>query len=76
VREEIVDGRSIADIAAEREQTPQWVGKLLRLGWLPPQLVEQVLDGKKIANVTRRKLSQTAFRTVVWNEQIAETKSG
>ncbi|SIN65714.1 Site-specific DNA recombinase [Parasphingorhabdus marina DSM 22363] len=72
VREEIVGGRSVAEIAAERNQTPQWVGKLLRIGWLPPQLVGQVLDGKKAANVTRRKLSQTAFRCVVWKEQMVE----
>ncbi len=72
VREEIVSGRSIAEIAAERDQTPQWVGKLLRIGWLPPQLVGQVLDGKKAANVTRRKLSQMAFRSVVWQEQVEE----
>jgi len=72
VREEIVGGRSIADIAVEREQTPQWVGKLLKLGWSPPELVEQVLNGRKSANVTRRKLSQTAFRSVVWKEQVAE----
>ena len=72
VREEIVGGRSIVDIAAEREQTPQWVGKLLRIGWLPPELVEQVLDGKKTANVTRRKLSQMAFGSVCWEKQMVE----
>lgn len=72
VREAIVGGRSIAEIAAERNQTPQWVGKLLRIGWLPPQLVEQVLDGNKTANVTRRKLSQMAFRSVVWREQLSK----
>ncbi|MEM8919322.1 MAG: recombinase family protein [Pseudomonadota bacterium] len=72
VREEIAGGRPVAEIAAERGQTPQWIGKLLRLGWLPPKLVEQVMDGKKTVNITRRRLSQTAFRSVVWREQMSE----
>lgn len=75
VRDEIVGGRSIADIALERIQTPQWIGKLLRLGWLPPELIEQVLEGRKTANVTRRKVSQTAFRSVDWKAQMTEIAS-
>lgn len=75
VREEIVGGRLIEEIAVERDQTPQWVGKLLRLGWLPPELVEEVLEGRKTANMTRRKISQTAFRSVIWGEQMIELTS-
>ncbi len=72
VREQIVGGRTIAEIAAEKEQTPQWIGKLVRIGWLPPELVEQVLDGSKAASVTRRRISQTAFGPVFWKEQMME----
>lgn len=65
-RERVVAGEPIAKIAKERGHTPQWTGRLVRIGWLPPQLVKAIVDGKQPKGLTRRVLSSSDFDAEKW----------
>ncbi|RED16717.1 recombinase family protein [Parasphingopyxis lamellibrachiae] len=70
VREKLIAGEALDDIASSRGSTKQWTGRLARLGWLAPEIVEAVVSGTQPETLTRRDLSQSAKLPIAWTEQI------
>lgn len=72
VRERLIAGEVLDDIASSRGSTKQWSGRLARLGWLAPEIVEAVVSGTQPEALTRRDLSQSANLPIAWTEQVSK----
>jgi site-specific DNA recombinase len=66
--DDLITGRakSLSEVAAREGLTPRYVSRLLDLAFLPPKLVEAILDGLQPADMTAEQLSR-AERGVVWS---------
>lgn len=58
---------SINELAAAEKISPTYVGRVLRLTLLAPEIVEAVLAGKQAAGLTVAELMEPC--SVVWAEQ-------
>jgi hypothetical protein len=67
--DDLVTGRanSVSEIAAREGLTPRYVSRLLDLAFLPPTLVEAILEGRQPADMTAEQLSK-AERGLVWSD--------
>jgi hypothetical protein len=61
------DYASINELAAAEKISPTYVGRVLRLTLLAPEIVEAVLAGKQAAGLTVAELMEPC--SVVWAEQ-------
>jgi hypothetical protein len=48
------DGRSMAEIATRENITDNYVSNLIHLAWLPPKMVDLVLDGDPQATLVQK----------------------
>jgi site-specific DNA recombinase len=60
--------RTITDIAGSIGQCRSRLGRLLRISWLAPEIVESILAGRQPAGLTPRKLL-TAQLPLGWDAQ-------
>ena len=74
VRERLIAGEALDDIASSRGSTKQWAGRLARLGWLAPEIVEAIVSGTQPEALTRRDLSQSANLPIAWTEQTSKLR--
>jgi site-specific DNA recombinase len=67
--DELVTGRakSVNEIATREGLTPRYVSRLLDLAFLPPTLVEAILEGRQPVDMTAEQLSRSE-RGLLWSE--------
>jgi site-specific DNA recombinase len=59
--------RSIAEIAVREGITDNYVSNLIHLAWLPPDLVDRVLEGDPEATSVARTATVTRKSDILWN---------
>lgn len=59
------------DVAAEEGYEADYFARLVRLGYLAPDIVSAIIDGKQPANLTRQKLARIGSLPIRWDEQRA-----
>jgi site-specific DNA recombinase len=66
--DDLVTGRakSVNEIAAREGLNPRYVARLLDLAFLPPTLVEAILEGMQPADMTAEQLSRTERGSLLW----------
>ena len=65
------EGAIPSAIAAEEQVTKSYVARVLRLAFLPPAVVEAILDGRLKAGIDGSALLQTDAIALGWEEQAA-----
>jgi site-specific DNA recombinase len=67
--DELITGRakSVNEIATREGLTPRYVSRLLDLAFLPPTLVEAILEGRQPVDMTAEQLSRSE-RGLLWSE--------
>ena len=63
------DGRSLAENAASHGVGDSYLGRLLRLGFLAPDIVETILQGKQPPELTANKLAGLPVIPTDWDAQ-------
>ena len=65
--DDLVTGRakSVSEIATREGLTSRYVARMLELAFLPPKLVEAILEGTQPADMTAQQLSRTE-RPLLW----------
>jgi len=71
VQGELMSGRSLDQIAADRQSRRSAVTKLARLSFLAPEIVEAILAGAQPAALTRRTLLDATALPIDWQAQRA-----
>ena len=61
----------VADLAASHNVTESWITRSLRLAFLDPAIVEQVLAGKAPAHLTSDALRSPDAMPALWSDQRA-----
>ena len=71
IRSEVLkgDGRSLTEIAATQGIGDSYAGRLLRLSFLAPDIVEAILTGKQPVDLTANRLANTSEIPVDWAAQ-------
>jgi len=69
--EELTSGRaaSITAIATREDLTDRYVTRLLDLAFLPPTLIDDILNGRQPVDMTAERLSR-AERGMVWRSSV------
>lgn len=67
---------TMAEICAAEGFTDSYVGQLLPLAFLSPDLVEQILTGRQPVGLTANKLIWRERLPLLWNEQIGMVGAG
>ncbi len=67
VRERLVGGEPLDAIATSLGCTKQWAGRLARIGWLDPRMVDEILTGTQPTSLTRKSLCQQSLIGLNWN---------
>jgi DNA invertase Pin-like site-specific DNA recombinase len=62
-------GRSLKAIAQEQGHEPHYFSVLIKLGYLAPDIVAAILEGRQPAELTRQKLARIREVPVNWSEQ-------
>ena len=57
VREALAAGAPVAAVADKRRCSPAWVRRLARIGWLAPDIIDTILNGRQPPALSRRSLS-------------------
>ena len=68
--------RSIVDLAEEHGVTPSYFSRVIRLGFLAPDITTAILDGRQPLEVSAKQLSVTADLPKDWVEQRRELGFG
>jgi len=68
---ETADANSIADAAAKLGVSGAYLGVLLRLSYLAPDIVAAILDGRQPATLNRQRLARVTTLPLDWQEQRA-----
>ena len=63
------DGRSLTEIAAAHSIGDSYAGRLLRIAFLAPEIVEAILAGKQPVDLTANRLAAIPEIPVDWAEQ-------
>ena len=73
--EELSTGRatSMAEIAKRENITDNYVSNLIHLAWLPPKMMESILDGHPQATAVARKLMLNREIEPIWENAMAAT---
>ena len=66
----------ISDIAKANRVTNSWVTRILRLAFLDPRMVDQILAGKAPAKLTAQSLRSEGSIPALWAEQRAWNRIG
>lgn len=66
IRERLIAGESVADIAAADGSSPSRIGRYARLGLLAPDIVAAALEGKQPASMTRSSLWEATSIPLDW----------
>jgi site-specific DNA recombinase len=69
VRERILAGESVADIAIAEGSSPSRIGRYARLGLLAPDIVAAAVEGKQPASMTRSSLWEATSIPLDWEGQ-------
>jgi hypothetical protein len=67
---------SITQLAAAQGVTPSWMTRVVRLAFLSPDLVEQILAGRQDAKIDGKSLTGTDAIATDWAEQRALLRAG
>lgn len=59
------------DVAIEEGYEADYFARLVRLGYLAPDIISAIIDGKQPANLTRQKLARIGSLPIRWDEQRA-----
>jgi hypothetical protein len=70
------DGKSIAELAEENGVGRPYVSRILRLGFLAPDITMAILDGRQPLELSAKQLSVTADLPKDWVEQRRELGFG
>jgi len=69
VQKQLLDGISVAEVAGREGISRAWAGRLARLSWLAPDIVEGILAGTQPPSLTRRTLLAAAGIPLEWDGQ-------
>ncbi len=69
IREALLAGETLKAIASRKGSSPQWVARQARIGWLAPDIITAILEGRQPPGLTRRALSLAANLPLDWEEQ-------
>jgi site-specific DNA recombinase len=69
IRDRIIAGRSVADIATADGSSPSRIGRYARLGLLAPDIVTAAVEGKQPASMTRTSLWEATTIPLDWEGQ-------
>jgi hypothetical protein len=69
VRDMLIAGSSLLDAADAIGSSAAYTARKARIGWLAPDIVTAIAEGRQPANLTRRALSQASNIPLDWNEQ-------
>ena len=69
VRNMLTTGTSLEDAAASVGSSPAYTARKARLGWLAPDIIAAIAEGRQPASLTRRVLSQASNIPLDWSEQ-------
>jgi site-specific DNA recombinase len=69
IRDRIIAGQSVADIAAADGSSPSRIGRYARLGLLAPDIVAAAVEGKQPASMTRTSLWEATSIPLDWAGQ-------
>lgn len=71
IRQEVLkgDGRSLDTIAQAQGIGDSYLGRLLRIGFLAPDIIETILQGKQPPTLTANRLAALPNIPTDWNEQ-------
>jgi site-specific DNA recombinase len=61
--------KSVNEIAAREGLNPRYVARLLDLAFLPPKLVEAILEGRQPVDMSAEQLSRSE-RGLVWSDGV------
>ncbi len=70
------DGKSIAELAEENGVGRPYASRILRLGFLAPDITTAILDGRQPLELSAKQLSVTADLPKDWAEQRRELGFG
>ena len=68
-RAEDEQGAPMEKLANEQGVTPSYFGRIVRLAYLAPDIVEAIIDGKQPVNLTASKLAKLRDLPIEWPEQ-------
>jgi site-specific DNA recombinase len=63
------DGQSVAEIAAKHGFTRGYFVVLLRIGFLAPDIVAAILDGRQPVQLNRERLARSTNLPIDWQQQ-------
>ena len=66
----------VSDLAKTNQVTNSWVTRILRLAFLDPSIVHDILAGKAPANLTAQSLRSEGSIPALWAEQRARNRIG
>lgn len=69
IRDRILAGESVADIATAEASSPSRIGRYARLGLLAPDIVAAAVKGKQPASMTRSSLWEATSIPFDWEGQ-------
>ena len=69
VRELVLAGESVADIAIAEKSSPSRIGRYARLGLLAPDIVAAAVEGKQPASMTRTSIWEATSIPFDWEGQ-------
>lgn len=62
-------GRPLSEVAQAQGSDPDYFSVLVKLGFLSPTLVDDILQGRQIPNLTRQALARVRGMPISWAEQ-------
>lgn len=62
-------GRSLREVAAAQGHEPHYFSVLVKLGFLAPDIVAAILEGRHPPALTRQKLARVRDLPMIWDEQ-------
>ena len=70
------DGKSIAELAEETGVTRPYFSRIVRLGFLAPDITAAILEGRQPIGLSAKQLSVTADLATDWSDQRRELGFG
>ena len=62
-------GTTIAEISKQENKQDTYIGRMAKLGYLSPRIVESVFEAKHNENLTIIALEKIADANIYWNNQ-------
>jgi DNA invertase Pin-like site-specific DNA recombinase len=70
------DGKTIAELAAENGIGTAYFSRIVRLGFLAPDITTAILEGRQPITLSAKRLAETAHLSAAWSEQHRELGFG